>query len=261
MAEKEIFKAYEDMDFLKSPSARVIRILAEYLEPAKRFKDEGIDKTIVFFGSARTLPMDVAKQQLADLEAKGASETEIELACRKVKCAKYYEDARQLAYKLTQWSQNLPKEQQGYSICSGGGPGIMEAGSRGAHEAGGENVGFNISLPFEQHPNPYITDALNFEFHYFFMRKFWFLYLAKAIVAFPGGFGTMDEVYEALTLLQTKKLEKKMVVLLYGRDFWKKHMDTDSFLEWQSISPEDLKLIKYADTPEEAFTQIVENIQ
>lgn len=220
-------KSYSDPDFLNSSEARTIRIIAEYLEPQARFRKEKIRDTVVFFGSARiheTGPL-----------------------------SRYYQDARKLARMLTEWSESLPVDERHYVICSGGGPGIMEAANRGAADAGGKSIGLNISLPFEQEPNPYISDALNFEFHYFFMRKLWFAYLAKALVVFPGGFGTMDELFEMLTLVQTQKLKKQMTVMLYGAEFWREVINFDALARHGVIAPGDLSLLHWADDPGEAF--------
>ena len=191
------------------------------------FRDEKIQDTIVFFGSAR-------------IHAEG-------------KLSRYYQDARELARLITEWSENLPEPTRRFVVCTGGGPGIMEAANRGAYEAGGKSIGLNIGLPFEQLPNPYITPELSFEFHYFFMRKFWLAYLAKAIVIFPGGFGTLDEMMEILTLAQTQKLEGRMVMVIYGSDFWKSVLNFEALAEHGVISPGDLDLFRFADTPEEAF--------
>jgi len=168
--------------------------------------------------------------------------------------ARYYEDARRLAFLLTEWSIQIPARRRRFVVTTGGGPGIMEAANLGAHEAGGKSIGLNINLPFEQNPNPYITPSLNFEFHYFFMRKFWFAYLAKALVIFPGGFGTIDELFEILTLAQTDKLAKKILVVIYGSEYWHRIMNFQAFVDAGTVSPEDLNLFKFVDTPEDAFT-------
>ena len=219
--------AYLNESFLESSDARALRILSEYLEPLSHFREEKIQDTIVFFGSAR-----VTEQGPLGL---------------------YYEAARKVAYLVTEWSEHLENPAHRFVVCSGGGPGIMEAANRGASEAGGKSIGLNIGLPFEQRPNPYITPELEFEFHYFFMRKFWFAYLAKALIVFPGGFGTLDELCEILTLAQTQKIEKKMVIVLYGSAYWKEVLNFDALLRHGTISESDLKLFQYADTPEEAF--------
>ena len=266
--------AYENAAFLNSADGRLIRILAEYTEPLARFRRERIQDTIVFFGSARFHGRDEANHALELLNNTGsvdpapkdeqpasipeiAEGTASELGRRRavaaVEMARYYEDARRLAGMVTTWAKGIPSNRHRFVVTSGGGPGIMEAANRGAWEAGGKSMGLNIRLPFEQHPNPYITPALNFEFHYFFMRKLWFAYLAKALVVFPGGFGTLDEMFEVLTLAQTHKLAKKMTVVLYGREYWKRVVNFDALVDTGAISPKDLELFEFADTPEGAF--------
>ena len=247
-------KAYNNEDFMNSADARELRILSEYLEPNARLDQYDVSDTIVFFGSARLLPRDIAEKQLA---AAKADKGDVEVAERQLMMSRYYEDARELANRLTVWSKQLEDTKRRFLICTGGGPGIMEAANRGASEAGGINVGFNISLPFEQHHNPYITRELNFEFHYFFMRKFWFLYLAKALVVFPGGFGTMDELFETLTLLQTRKTQKDLPIVLYGKDFWDSVLNLDVLVKYGTISQKDLKLFYKTDSVEDAFGHIV----
>jgi uncharacterized protein (TIGR00730 family) len=253
--------AYHDLEFLDSSEARPIRILAEYLEPLKRFRAENIQDTVVFFGSARTLSREGAERELALLDTdkrKRASDYEAALkrGRKALAWSRYYEDARRLAHMLTAWSLSLEEPRRRFVVCSGGGPGIMEAANRGAAEAGGKTVGLNIRLPFEQGPNPYITDNLHFEFHYFFMRKFWFAYLAKALVIFPGGFGTLDEMFEVLTLDQTHKLSKKLCVILYGSEYWDQILNLGPMLEWGAVSEEDLSLLRRVDTPEAAFEEL-----
>lgn len=261
---KKAPKAYRNNKFLNSPAGRTIRILTEYQEPYERLKKYDINDTIVFFGSARLLPMNEAKKNVADIKKKLStikntkSKDYVEnqkllgFAERDLEMAQYYEDTEELAYRMTKWSMSLKKGNK-FVVCSGGGPGIMEAANRGAHKAKGLSIGLNISLPFEQFPNRYITPNLNFEFHYFFMRKFWFAYLAKALVIMPGGFGTLDELMEILTLVQTEKLKKKMTILIYGKKFWDKVINIEALAEYRVISPADLKLIKFADTVDEAF--------
>jgi uncharacterized protein (TIGR00730 family) len=262
--------AYENSDFLDSPDGRTLRILAEYNEPMARFRRERIQDTVVFFGSARFRALDVTSHELELLDNTGsvAAAPESEQPARDpeetsalrhkraeaaVEMARYYEDARSLARMMTEWSKNLPGRRHRFVITSGGGPGIMEAANRGAWEAGGKTIGLNIMLPFEQQPNPYITPALNFNFHYFFMRKYWFAYLAKALVVFPGGFGTLDEMFELLTLDQTHKLSKPITIVIYGSSYWKNVVNLELLADKGAISPKDLDLFQFADTPEEAF--------
>jgi uncharacterized protein (TIGR00730 family) len=264
--------AYENDAFLNSSDGRIVRILSEYCEPLARFRREKIQDTVVFFGSARFRGLDEASRELELLENTGSSrrapedeqparppiaEEKSTLRLRRaeaaVEMARYYEDARRLAYLLTNWSKELKFPRSRFVVTSGGGPGIMEAANRGAWEAGGKTIGLNIKLPFEQMPNRYITPELNFEFHYFFMRKLWFAYLAKALVVFPGGFGTLDEMFEILTLAQTQKLAKKMTVVLYGSSYWQSVINLDVLVDKGAISPRDRELFQTADTPEEAF--------
>jgi uncharacterized protein (TIGR00730 family) len=249
---KKPLKAYRNLAFLDSPEARPLRILSEYIEPRSRLARHGVRDTIVFFGSARFVDGEAAARAAAE----AATEEERLQAENLARGARYYEDARRLASMLTRWADENRQAGRHFVIASGGGPGIMEAANRGASEAGGDSVGFNIALPFEQQPNPYITPDLSFDFHYFFMRKLWLAYLGKALVAFPGGFGTMDELFELLTLVQTRKLSKQVVVLLYGREYWDRVVDFDALAEWGAISPEDLNLFEKADTPEEAFEKL-----
>jgi uncharacterized protein (TIGR00730 family) len=251
--------AYLYPEFLESAEARPIRILSEYLEPLRRFKEQKIQDTVVFFGSARVDSRERAERALRTLRARGVQgadesyQAELTRSRKALEWARYYEDARELARLLTAWSRSLPSENHRFVVTSGGGPGIMEAANRGAREAGGKTIGLNIRLPFEQGANPYITDGLHFEFHYFFMRKFWFAYLAKALVIFPGGFGTCDELFEILTLVQTDKLSKKIEVLLYGSEYWKDVLDLKPMAEWGAIAEQDLDLLSYVDTPSDAF--------
>jgi uncharacterized protein (TIGR00730 family) len=258
--------AYLDPDFLESEEARPIRILAEYLEPLRRFKEQKIQDTVVFFGSARVDSRDRAERALQTLRARGehGAETEYQLELSRsrkaVEWARYYEEARELARLFTTWTLSLQSENHRFVVTSGGGPGIMEAANRGAREAGGKTIGLNIRLPFEQGANPYITEGLHFEFHYFFMRKFWFAYLSKALVIFPGGFGTLDELFEVLTLVQTDKLSKKIGVVLYGRDYWEQVLDLKPMAEWGAIAEKDLKLLHYADTPVAAFQHLRDHL-
>jgi uncharacterized protein (TIGR00730 family) len=256
--------AYNNEAFLSSPDGRILRLLAEYSEPLSRFRREQIQDTVVFFGSARILSSKDASNALNGVRNGGlaAAQQAVEMkrAEAGVDMARYYEDARRLAYLLTEWSMQIPARRQRFVVTTGGGPGIMEAANLGAHEAGGKTIGLNINLPMEQDPNPYITPSLNFEFHYFFMRKFWFAYLAKALVIFPGGFGTLDELFEILTLAQTEKLAKKIVVLIYGSEYWKKIINFDALADAGVISPEDMNLFHMADTPEESFEYLKESL-
>jgi len=258
--------AYLNPEFLDSNEARPIRLLSEYLEPLRRFKDQKIQDTVVFFGSARVDSRERAERALKTLKARGVrdAEGEFEIELRKsrkaVEWARYYEEARELARLLTAWSGTLRSENHRFVVTSGGGPGIMEAANRGAHEAGGKTIGLNIRLPFEQEANPYISDGLQFEFHYFFMRKFWFAYLAKALVIFPGGFGTCDELFEILTLAQTDKLTKKIAVILYGSDYWDQVLSLKPMAEWGAIAEQDVQLLQHADAPADAFEQLRDHL-
>ena len=248
--------AYENEPFLNSPDGRILRILAEYSEPLSRFRREQIQDTVVFFGSARFRSRSDAQKTLTELEkGLGHERAAIEhkRALTSVDMARYYEEARRLAFLLTQWSREIPARRHRFVVTTGGGPGIMEAANLGAREAGGKTIGLNINLPFEQYPNPYITPSLNFEFHYFFMRKFWFAYLAKALVIFPGGFGTLDELFEILTLAQTQKLAKKILVVIYGIEYWNRVINFQALADSGTISPQDMELFKMVDSPEEGF--------
>jgi hypothetical protein len=250
--------AYENQPFINSPDGRILRILAEYQEPLSRFRREQIQDTVVFFGSARFQGGDAAKSNLSAMEKNAANSPEhqdsLKRARAAVDMARYYEDARRLAFLLTEWSIQIPARRHRFVVTTGGGPGVMEAANLGAHEAGGKTIGLNINLPFEQNPNQYITPSLNFEFHYFFMRKFWFAYLAKALVIFPGGFGTIDELFEILTLAQTDKLAKKILVVIYGSEYWHRIMNFQAFVDAGTVSPQDLNLFKFVDSPEDAFS-------
>jgi uncharacterized protein (TIGR00730 family) len=247
--------AYENEPFLTSPDGRILRMLAEYQEPLARFRREQIQDTVVFFGSARFHGHKSAAEALAAAEKNhdASAAADLKRAQAGVNMARYYEDARKLAHLLTKWSIGIPARRHRFVVTTGGGPGIMEAANLGAHEAGGKSIGLNIQLPFEQYPNEYITPSLNFQFHYFFMRKFWFAYLAKGLVIFPGGFGTMDELFEILTLAQTDKLAKKILVIIYGSEYWNKIINFQAFVDAGAVSQEDLNLFKMVDSPEEAF--------
>jgi uncharacterized protein (TIGR00730 family) len=250
-----------DPAFLESDEARPIRIITEYLEPLRRLKEQNIQDTVVFFGSARVHSRVQATRALDRLKKANHRRTSDYAAALKrsrkaVEWSRYYEDARALAHELTKWSLSLESPRHRFVVCSGGGPGIMEAANRGAHEAGGKSIGFNIRLPFEQGANRYITEGLHFEFHYFFMRKFWFAYLAKALVIFPGGFGTLDEMFEILTLAQTQKLSKQLGVFMYGREYWEEILDLKPLAEWGAISRADLDLLNWVDSPRDAFEKL-----
>ncbi|HEX5043462.1 MAG TPA: LOG family protein [Candidatus Polarisedimenticolaceae bacterium] len=248
-------KAYKNLDFLSSQEARSVRILTEYLEPRTRFAHYHVRDTVVFFGSARALPPERAAELLAharqsrDPDAQRRAESAVLLA-------RYYDDCRELAHRLTLWSKSLQGAARRFIVCSGGGPGIMEAANRGASEAHGISIGLGISLPSEPAANPYITRELGFEFHYFFMRKFWLVYPAKALVVFPGGFGTMDELFELLTLVQTRKIQKRLPIVLYGEEFWRDLLHLDTLVRWGTISPEDLALFRIIDSVDEAFDHL-----
>jgi uncharacterized protein (TIGR00730 family) len=253
--------AYLNPEFLETDDARPLRILAEYLEPLRRLKQQNIQDTVVFFGSARVGSRANATRALDRLRKRDDARSKVQLAAIKrsrkaVEWSRYYEEARELAHQLTMWSLSLQSPHHRFVVCSGGGPGIMEAANRGAYEAGGKSIGFNIRLPFEQGANRYITQGLHFEFHYFFMRKFWFAYLSKALVIFPGGFGTLDEMFEILTLAQTQKLSKQLGVFLYGREYWEEILDLKPMQEWGAIGPADLELLKWVNSPDEAFEQL-----
>ena len=254
---KHLEKAYKSNSFLNSADARTIRILAEYLEPQQRLKKQKIKDMIVFFGSARAKdPNRMAlKQHLSQKiqEKSGGDKSNEQLL------DKYYNDARLLAKRLTELSLTLDDNQR-FVVCSGGGPGIMEAANRGAIDAGGRSIGMNISIPLEQEPNLYISDNLAFEFHYFFMRKFWFVYLAKAAIIFPGGFGTMDELFEVLTLMQTHKMQKRIPIVIYGEEYWNKVLNFDAMLEYGTIEEEDIKLFKFYSDVESAFEYIKDEL-
>jgi hypothetical protein len=244
--------AYENPEFLNSPDGRVLRIMSEYVEPLARFRREQIQDTVVFFGSARFHSLENAQKAMQST-ASSSEDGKRKLAQAGVDMARYYEDARRMAFLLSQWASQIPARRRRFVVTTGGGPGIMEAANLGAREAGAKTIGLNIRLPFEQYPNPHITPALNFEFHYFFMRKFWFAYLAKALVIFPGGFGTLDELFEILTLAQTQKLAKKILVVIYGREYWDRLINFQTMVDAAAISAKDLELFKIVDSPEEGF--------
>jgi len=262
---------HEDMDFLQSTPARPLRILAEYLHPLVQLKKEGIADTIVMFGSARIGPRDVMQTKVTRLKnVKTArlskqKRAQHRMALRQAKSAlemsRYYEEARQLSHKITSWASSLGPRPRRFVICSGGGPGIMEAANRGAYEAGGKSIGLSIELPHEQYSNPYISPELSLNFHYFFMRKLWFAQIAKALIVFPGGFGTMDELWEMMTLLQTGKLPKQNLILIYGRKYWNEVLNLRAMERWGMINLDEYKLLQFADTVDEAFEVLRANLE
>jgi len=258
--------AYRNERFMDSADARTLRIAAEYLEPQVRLRRAGVQNTVVFFGSSRVLPYDKAREKLKDVMTRAKcggpqpTSEEVRAARMALKMSKYYEQARQLAHLITKWSLGLKNGKHFLVVCSGGGPGIMEAANRGAHEAGGVSIGFNIRLPSEQNSNPYITPDLGFLFRYFFMRKLWFAQPSRAVIVFPGGYGTMDEMWEFLTLIQTHKMGHRSTILLYGSKFWKKAINFDWLREAGTVSAEESKLIRFVDSPQEAFETVKRNL-
>ncbi len=258
MADKRPTHAYASRSFLNSKEARALRILAEYLEPKARFERLHVDDTIVFMGSARTLSREAAEAALAQADA---GRGDVEQARMNVRMSAYYEAARELAFRLTQWSKDLdPQGERRFVVCTGGGPGIMEAANRGAAEARGMNVGLTISLPTEEFDNRYVTRELAFHFHYFFMRKFWFAYLAKAVIVFPGGYGTLDELFELLTLVQTRKLTKPMPIVLFGTEYWRGVVDFDALVRHGMIGAADVDLVYRTNSVDEAYDWIVRQL-
>ena len=258
-------KAYNNLEFINSADARTIRMLAEYYEPKARFNKNNIIDTIVFFGSARIRSKSETAKALREakkgLKEGKVSEDRVEQAEKAVKMSRYYEDAVELSARLTKWSQELPMEENRFIICSGGGPGIMEAANKGASKAGGPSLGLNISIPFEQFVNKYVKSDLSFEFHYFFMRKFWFVYPAKALIIFPGGFGTLDELMEVLTLIQTGKIKKEMKVVVYDEAYWKKVINVEALVEFGTISREDLKIFDFCNSVDEVYEKITTHLK
>ncbi|MDG1482674.1 MAG: LOG family protein [Myxococcota bacterium] len=264
-------KAYKNLDFLNSPQARTIRMVCEYEEPQVRFREHRVRDTIVFFGSARSRPMDVAQHDLAHAERelarasnddeRAALQSNVDVANKGLRLARYYEDCRELARRLTEWDMNRAAAHR-YYVCTGGGPGMMEAANRGAAEVdGGKSIGLGISLPFEEGVNKYVSPELAFEFHYFFTRKYWFTYLAKAMAVFPGGFGTMDELFETLTLRQTGKIKKPMPTILFGTEYWNSVLNIQAMVEWGTISEKDLQLYLVTDSVDEAFNFLVHALE
>lgn len=258
-------KSYQNQEFLSSSDARIIRILAEYLEPQLRFKKHKIVDTIVFFGSARLKSKKEALRELNKFKQLDPKNLEfakkLREAQKSVDMAKYYDDAVELSKRLTSWSMNLETEANRFIVCTGGGPGIMEAANKGAKQAGGYSIGLNISIPFEQFVNKYVTNDLQFEFHYFFMRKFWFAYLSKALIVFPGGFGTMDELFEILTLVQTEKIRKKLCLVIYDEKYWRKIINFDALIDCGVISKEDLNLFHFCENIDQAFKIITNHLE
>jgi uncharacterized protein (TIGR00730 family) len=249
-------KAYQDPGFLNSKDARALRILSEYLEPKSRFDQHRVDDTIVFMGSARIKSREAA-EEIARRAKSGKDREQSQMA---LKMSAYYEAARELASRLTHWSKGLDDEDRRFVVCTGGGPGIMEAANRGAAEAKGLNVGLTISLPAEEFDNPYVTRELAFHFHYFFMRKFWFTYLAKAVIVFPGGYGTLDELFELLTLVQTRKMKKPMPIVLFGTEYWREVIDFDALARHGTIDPRDVELMHRTDSVDDAYDWIVRQL-
>ena len=250
-------KAYSNPSFLNSKDARILRILSEYLEPKSRFERLHVDDTIVFMGSARVKSREQAEEALRKAER---GDGDLERARAAVRMAAYYEAARELAQRRTHWSKGLDAHERRFVVCTGGGPGIMEAANRGAAEARGMNVGLTISLPVEEFGNPYVTRELAFHFHYFFMRKFWFAYLAKAVIVFPGGFGTLDELFELLTLVQTRKMSKPMPIVLFGTDYWREVVNFDALVRYGTINARDLELMHHTDSVDDAYDWIVRQL-
>ena len=255
---------YLNDDFLKSPDARALRILAEYLEPAARLRRFNVRDTIVFFGSARSFPREITEARLDELRQVTTDTEEHKLAItsaeQAVRLSRYYQDAVELARRITEWSKGLTGQHH-FIVCSGGSGGMMEAANRGASLARGKSLGLNIQLPLEQDVNPYVSRELIFNFHYFFMRKFWFVYPAKALVVFPGGFGTMDEMFEVLTLIQTKKPGKRMPVILFGKAFWEEVIDFGALVRWGVVSPHDLNIFHMTDSVDDAFTYLTSQLE
>ena len=245
--------AYLNTEFLTSPRARALRIMAEYLEPESRFRHYNVDDTIVIYGSARIIPREEAEKRLKEAET---GKGDLERARQLLQMSRYYDATRELAYRLTQWSKNLTHNDRRFVICSGGGPGIMEAANRGASDAKGHNVGLGIDLPMEEGANPFVSRELSFHFHYFFMRKFWFTYLAKAVIVMPGGFGTLDELFETLTLIQTGRVKKKLPIVLFGQEYWSKVLNLDALVHFGTISPNDLDLFILTDSVDEAVEHL-----
>jgi uncharacterized protein (TIGR00730 family) len=262
---------HDNRHFMASTPARPIRILSEYIYPLAQLKKEGIGDTIVMFGSARIESHETAAARYTRLKGKKTrsySEKRLKqhrMALRDAKSAlemsRYYEEARQLSHKITTWALSLGPKPRRFVICSGGGPGIMEAANRGAYEAGGKSIGLSIELPHEQFANPYISPELSLNFHYFFMRKLWFAQIAKALIVFPGGFGTMDEMWEMMTLSQTGKMDKNTLILIYGRKYWNDVLNLKAMVRWGTINQEEFGQLRFADTVDEAFETVRERLE
>jgi uncharacterized protein (TIGR00730 family) len=262
---KKPSKAYEDSDFLYSSDGRSVRILTEFLQPRSKFRKHKIMDTIVFFGSARLISKRDALKEYNKIKLLNPKSTEnftgkLREAQRLVNMSRYYEDAVELSRRLTEWSMNLETMANRFIICTGGGPGIMEAANKGAKKAGGYSIGLNISIPYEQFINKYVTPDLSFEFHYFFMRKFWFAYLSKAFVIFPGGFGTMDELFEVVTLIQTAKMKKKLAMVIYDENYWRTIINFEGLVEQGMISKSDVNLFSMCSNIDDAYNIIVKHL-
>jgi uncharacterized protein (TIGR00730 family) len=255
---RRAIEAYRNETFLNSQGARALRILSEYLEPRNRFERLQIEDTIVFMGSARLLSREQAEKEFKAMQQSGG---DVHQARERLAMSQYYEAARELARRLTEWSQQLEDEERRFVVCTGGGPGIMEAANRGASEAQGVNVGLTISIPIEEFDNPYVTPELSFHFHYFFMRKFWFAYLAKAMLVFPGGFGTLDELFELLTLLQTRKMRKHLPVVLFGSAYWQEVINFDALIRHGMIDPMDIQIFHVTDSVDDAFEYVTNRLR
>lgn len=258
---KALLKAYENLEFLNSSDARIIRMLAEFVEPQSKFREHKLVDTIVFFGSARTLSRKDALAAYNKFKTANPKKTAkfaegLRKAQANLDMSRYYEDAVELSRRLTEWSLSLETRGNRFITCTGGGPGIMEAANKGAHLAGGMSMGLNISIPFEQFANKYVTPELSFEFHYFFMRKFWFAYLAKALVVFPGGFGTLDEFFELMTLVQTGKIKKPLLSIIYDEKYWKEIINFQALIDHGMISKNDMNLFSFCNTVDDAFNKI-----
>ncbi len=261
-------KAYENEQFIHSDEGRTLRIISEYWHPTHVFNKHNVDGTIVFFGSARILSEDEFQLKMgnlndnlvaADEADKEKIQLEIDNLKRRQPMTKIYADTVEMSERIARWSQEREPEKR-YYIMTGGGPGAMEAANRGAYRAKAPSIGLNISLPFEQYPNQYMSPEFNFEFHYFFTRKYWFIDQAKAIIVVPGGMGTLDEMFEILTLVQTGKVQKKLPIVLYKEEFWKNLINFDYLMEQGMINAQDLDIFTYCNTPDEVFEYVTKKI-